>query len=121
MDTFAGPITDTTIDLKDFDFRTLHQLMVVIEGTTTGAKYINVYWTWNGKQISNGQQVHGVNIGSFFIGELEELKGGDPCETRMYRVSLTISGRLPGVYQYTVINSQSPNGVQSKEITISGN
>ena len=64
--------------------------------------------------------VPGVPNSEIFIGGGEERVGGDPCSARMYRPALVIRGYLPGVYQYTVDNADTPGDVTSPTFSISG-
>ena len=42
------------------------------------------------------------------------------CESHMYRVSLLMTGRLPGTYTYTVSNANTSTPVTSPVFTVQG-
>ena len=64
--------------------------------------------------------VPGIPGSAIFIGGGDELQGGNPCSARMYRPAIALRGSLPGVYQYTVDNADTPDDVSSPTLTISG-
>ena len=47
--------------------------------------------------------VPGIPNSEIFIGGGEEHVGGNPCEDRMYRPAIVLTGYLPGVYTNTML------------------
>ena len=93
-------------------FRDRSALSVVLDGITTGALYTSITWTRNTTTLSSNSQT--------FIGGGDVLQGGNPCEDRMYRPAILLTGYQPGVYQYSVTNAQTSGDVTSPTLTISG-
>ena len=93
-------------------FRDRGALKLTLDGLTRGARYTSVTWTRNGTALSSNSQ--------FFIGGGEERVGGNPCTNRMYRPAIVLTGDLPGVYQYSATNADTPGGKTSPTLTIAG-
>ena len=106
MDTTASP------QLADRD-----NLILTIEGIYTGGRHHFGSWKWNGTIINRHTQVTG---GSFYDGGGEAIVGTGPCEDRMYRVALIVTGYLPGNYTYFVSNSDTPTPVKSPVFLVEG-
>ena len=118
----SGAITSATIRIEVFkpQVRDRSALRLTIDGLTTGAKYTSITWTRNGTGLSNMNPVPGIPNSRIYIGGGQEHVGGDPCEYRMYRPAIALTGYLPGVYQYTVDNADTPGDVTSPSFNISG-
>ena len=70
-------------------------------------------WTRNGAPITNG--------GSFSISiGVNGVTDPSAYANSRYRSTLTVTGRLPGVYQYSVSN-RATNNTLTSNITIEGN
>ena len=114
---FVGAITNATINLNtDPGTRLLdhNDLVLVLEGITTGAQATSVTWRRNGSMITTG--------GGFFIGGGETRHTGNPpCADQMYRVAIQLNGYLPGSYTYTVSNANTPTPVTSPVFKVQGN
>ena len=122
---YSGAITAATIQIDEDaspanQFRDRSSLRVLVDGVTTGADYTSITWTRDGNTLTTVRPVPGVPNSEIFIGGGDELQGGSPCSARMYRPALLLRGYLPGVYQYTVTNADTPGGVSSPSFTISG-
>ena len=119
----SGAITDATIQIdggSGLQVRDRGALRVVLDGLTTGAIYTSITWTRNRTTITTMNPVPGVPNSEIFIAGGDELQGGSPCSARMYRPAILLRGYLPGVYQYTVTNTDTSGDVQSPSFTISG-
>ncbi len=116
---FVGAITNATIyfDTDPGSSRLLdrNNLQLVIIGITTGAQATSVTWRRNGIMITSG-------VGGFFIGGGEiRHTGNPPCASQMYRVAIQMNGYLPGSYEYTVDNANTPSPVTSPVFEVQGN
>ncbi len=112
---FVGAITSATIMISASpNLLDRNALVLVLEGLTTGAQAKSVTWRRNGSMITTG--------GGFFIGGGETRHTGNPpCESRMYRVAIAISGYLPGSYTYTADNADTTDpGVTSPVFEVQG-
>ena len=119
----SGAITDATIKIDEDDknqVRDRNYLLVVLDGVTTGAPYTSITWTRDGTAITTVISVPGVPYSEIFIGGNGTLHGGSPCSDRRYRPAILLGGYLPGVYQYTVDNADTPGVIQSPTLAISG-
>ncbi len=92
--------------------------MLVIEGITTGGRPTSVTWRRNNVIVDRNTRLAGG--GSFYGGGRETIVGAGPCESLMYRVSLLVTGRLPGTYTYTVSNANTPTPLESPVFIIEG-
>ncbi len=92
--------------------------MLVIEGITTGGQATSVTWRRNNGIVDRNTVLAGG--GSFYNGGGGAIVGSGPCEMRMYRVALQVTGRLPGTYTYTVSNANTQTPVTSPVFTIEG-
>ncbi len=116
----SGSITNAKIRLdtdgpQELEHR--NRLHLVIEGITTGAQATSVTWRRNGSIIDRNTMVAN---GSFSVGGGDTIVSGNPCERRMYRVALLVTGYLPGTYTYTANNSYTSPPVTSPEFEIQG-
>ncbi len=93
--------------------------MLLIEGITTGGRPTSVTWRRNNVMVDRNTRLAGG--GRFFDGGGETIVGTGPCVSRMYRVALQVTGRLPGSYTYTVSNANTPTPVTSPVFIIQGN
>ena len=84
-----------------------------LAGDTEGGPPEIYTWTRNGAPIING--------GSFSISiGVNNVTDPSAYDKSRYRSTLTVTGRLPGVYQYSVSNRATPNTLTSI-INIEGN
>ena len=67
----------------------------ILLGTTSGGPPTTYTWTRNGQVITNSA--------SYSI-SIEVDHSPDGFQNSRYRSTLTVTGRLPGVYQYSVTN-----------------
>ena len=76
-------------------------------GDTTGGPPVNNTWTRNGEVITDGGSYSislAVNeVNTYRLGNAGLFDGAILEESR-YRSTLTVTGNLPGVYVYSVIN-----------------
>ncbi len=93
-------------------------LLLVIEGITTGGQATSVTWRRNNVMVDRYTRLAGGS--SFFDGGGDTIVGTGPCEMRMYRVALAVIGRLPGSYTYTASNADTPTSVTSPLFIIEG-
>ncbi len=91
--------------------------MLTIEGITTGGRPTLVTWRRNNLIVNRNTRLAGG--GSFYEGGGETIVTG-PCERRMYRVALLVTGYLPGSYTYTVSNANTSTPVTSPVFEIQG-
>ena len=83
-----------------------------LAGDTEGGPPENYTWTRNGAPITNG--------GSFSISiGVNNVTDPSAYDRSRYRSTLTVTGILPGVYQYSVSNRATPNTLTSN-INIEG-
>ncbi len=94
-------------------------LVLVIEGLTTGSQATSVTWRRNNVIVDRNTRLAGG--GSFYDGGGDAIVGTGPCESHMYRVALQVRGYLPGTYTYSVSNANTPTPVTSPLFTIKGN
>ena len=88
-------------------------LTFTLVGDTRGGPPTTHTWTRNGEKISNG--------GSFSVYIAMDENDASRFRESVYRSTLTVTGRLPGVYQYSVTNramTDSMNGNISIEGTV---
>ncbi len=117
-----GAITNAPIQLdsdSSLQFADRDNLQLTIEGITTGGQATSVIWRRNGLAVDRNTRLAGG--GSFYDGGGETIVGTGPCESRMYRVALLVTGRLPGTYTYTVSNADTQTPVTSPLLIIKGN
>ena len=77
-----------------------------LAGDTEGGPPETYTWTRNGATITNG--------GSFSISiGVNGVTDPSAYDNSRYRSTLTVTGRLPGVYQYSVSNRATPNTLTS--------
>ena len=60
-----------------------------------------------------------VTGGSLLLGGEEVICASNLCDVKIYRVALLLTGRLPGVYQFTGTNGNTRTPL-SRSITIQG-
>ncbi len=117
----VGAITNATIQLDPDEQQQLadrDNLVLIIEGITTGGRPTSVTWRRNNVTVDRNTRPAGG--GSFFDGGGEAIVGTGPCESRMYRVALLVRGLLPGTYTYTVSNADTPTPVTSPVFEVQG-
>ena len=68
-----------------------------LAGDTEGGPPENYTWTRNGAPITNNDSFS-ISIG------VKNITDPDTYTNSRYRSTLTVTGRLPGVYQYSVSN-----------------
>ncbi len=105
---------DTPLQLADHD-----NVELTIEGITTGGRPTSVTWRRNNVIVDRNTRLAGG--GSFWDRGGQTIVGTGPCERRMYRVALLVTGYLPGTYTYTVSNANTPTPVTSPVFRIRGN
>ena len=77
-----------------------------LAGDTEGGPPETYTWTRNGASITNN--------GSFSISiGVNNVTDPSTYENSRYQSTLTVTGRLPGVYQYSVSNRAMPNTLTS--------
>ena len=77
---------------------------------TSGGPPTTYTWTRNGQDItSNASYSISLQVEQSFAG----------FQNSRYRNTLTVTGRLPGVYQYSVTNTAT-SGMVTRQITIEG-
>ncbi len=104
---------DSPLQLTDRD-----NLQLIIKGFTTGGQATSVTWRRNNVMVDRNTRLAGG--GSFYDGGGETIVGTGPCASRMYRVALLVTGRLPGSYTYTVSNANTPTPVASPVFEVQG-
>ena len=72
-------------------------------GISVGGKPTDIIWRRNGVVITSA--------GPYTIAALQRLNNLDPCSARQYESRLTVRGRLPGEYTYTVNNGDTATAV----------
>ena len=77
-----------------------------LAGDTEGGPPENYTWTRNGAPITNNDSFS-ISIG------VNGVTDPSAYENSRYRSTLTVTGRLPGVYQYSVSNRATPNTLTS--------
>ena len=83
-----------------------------LAGDTEGGPPETYTWTRNGAPITNG--------GSFSISiGVNGVTDSSTYANSRYRSTLTVTGRLPGVYQYSISNRATSNTLTSN-INIEG-
>ena len=91
-------------------------------GDTSGGPPVNSTWTRNGEVISDGGSYRislAVNeVNTFRVGNSDLFDGAILQESR-YRSTLTVTGNLPGVYVYSVIN-RAMSAPRTANFTIEG-
>ena len=78
-------------------------------GDTSGGPPTTYTWTRDGQVITNSA--------SYSIALQLNLDHGDVFQESIYRSRLTVTGRLPGVYQYSVTN-RATSGMVTDQMTI---
>ena len=84
-----------------------------LAGDTEGGPPETYTWTRNGVSITNNDSLS-ISIG------VNGVTDPSAYDNSRYRSTLTVTGRLPGVYQYSVSNRATPNTLISN-INIEGN
>ena len=84
-----------------------------LAGDTEGGPPENYTWTRNGVPITNNDSFS-ISIG------VNGVTDPNAYDNSRYRSTLTVTGRLPGVYQYSVSN-RATNNTLTSNITIEGN
>ena len=84
-------------------------------GATSGGPPTTYTWTRNGQAVPNNA-LYSISI------EAQEDGGqaGSAFQNSRYRSTLTATGRLSGVYQYSVTN-RATSGMVTDTFTIEGN
>ena len=84
-----------------------------LAGDTEGGPPETYFWTRNGTPIIDG--------GSFSISiGVNGMTDPIAYDNSRYRSTLTVTGTLPGVYQYSVSNRATSNNLTSKIVNIEG-
>ena len=101
------------------ELRNISNIHLVIEVLTTGGHATSATWTKNGDRIYPPSRYLIVTGGSLFIGGGEVICVSNYCDVLIYRAALLVTGRLPGVYQFTGTNGNTRTPL-SRSITIQG-
>ncbi len=110
----SGAINSATVQLdmeSPSQLADRDNLVLLIEGITTGGQATSVTWIRNNVMVDRNKILAGG--GSFFVAGGETIVGTGSCESHMYRVALLVRGYLPGTYIYTVSNANTPTPVMS--------
>ena len=75
--------------------------------------------TWRRNNLITDRNTRLAGGGSFYDGE-ETVTDTGSCESHKYRVTLRVTGRLPGTYTYTVSNNNTLDPVTSPVFRIQG-
>ena len=106
-----GVITGTVVNITSSSFMAASPSFT-LAGDTEGGPPETYTWTRNGAPITNG--------GSFSISiGVNGVTDPSAYDNSRYRSTLTVTGRLPGVYQYSVSNRATSNTLTSS-INIEG-
>ena len=84
-----------------------------LAGDTDGGPPETYTWTRNGAPITNNDSFS-ISIG------VNGVTDPSAYDNSRYRSTLTVTGRLPGVYQYSVSNRATPNTLTSSILNIEG-
>ena len=107
-----GVITGTVVNITSSSFMAASPSFTLV-GDTEGGPPETYTWTRNGAPITNG--------GSFSISiGVNGVTDPSAYDNSRYRSTLTVTGTLPGVYQYSVSNRGTTNTLTSS-INIEGN
>ena len=102
--TNIGPITSSSITLTTpNDFSSLSAPQFPLRGLSVGGEPTDITWRRDGVEL--------ISTGPYTITALRVLTNLEPCSTREYQSILTVEGRLPGVYTYTVNNGDTATAV----------
>ena len=116
----VGNINMNTVSLVDPSFMADPPSFTLI-GDTIGGPPVAKKWTRNGQVISDGGsysislEVPGVNRIDLFSSSFNDLI----LQESHYRSTLTVTGNLPGVYVYSVIN-RAMSAPRTASFTIEG-
>ena len=88
-----GAISDNQVSLSSSSFQSDPTFTLL--GATSGGPPTTYTWTRNGQVITNSAS-YSISI------QVERSNAG--FQNSRYRSTLTVTGRLPGVYQYSVTN-----------------
>ena len=89
----------------------------ILYGDTGGGPPVEYTWTRNGDVITNDDS-HSIDIG--IDNDRRIYHFTDRFIYSFYRSTLIVTGRLPGVYQYSVNNRATPTSVNT-DFNIEGN
>ena len=107
---FVGVISITQVSLASSSFLTANPTFTLLASTSGGPPEIYT-WTRDGVEISNSSSY----TLSFYL-----TPNSRKFVDSLYNSRLTVRGRLPGVYRYSVTNRDTPI-TANQEITIEGN
>ena len=105
--TGRGTITANQVSLSSSSFQSDPPTLTLL-GATIGGPPTTYTWTRNGQVISNSAS-YSISI------QVEQSIAG--FQNSRYRSTLTVTGRLPGVYQYSVTN-RATSGMVTGTFTI---
>ena len=105
LPTGRGAITGIQISLTSFQS---NPPSFTLLGATGGGPPTTYTWTRNGQVITNST--------SYSI-SIQVVHSPDGFRNSQYRSTLTVTGRLPGVYQYSVTN-RATSGMVTDTVTI---
>ena len=105
-----GSITNITVSLISSSFDS-NPLTFTLAGDTRGGPPINYTWTRNGEEITDG--------GPYSISMAVNGAGKAVYNQSRYRSMLTVTGTLPGLYEYSVTNDAT-NSMMTSTFNIEG-
>ena len=105
--TGRGAITTNQVSLSSSSFLSDPPTFTLL-GATSGGPPTTYTWTRNGQVITNSA-LYSISI------QVDRLPDG--FQNSRYRSTLTVTGRLPGEYQYSVTN-RAKNGTVTDTFTI---
>ena len=106
--TGRGAISGNQVSLSSSSFQSDPPTFTLL-GATSGGPPTTYTWTRNGQVITNSA--------SYSISIEAESTSGSRFQKSRYRSTLTVTGRLPGVYQYSVTN-RATSGMVTDTFTI---
>ena len=104
-----GAITTNQVFLSSSSSLTSDPPTFTLVGDTSGGPPTTYTWTRNGQVITNNA--------SYSISLRANLDSSDVFQESLYHSTLTVTGVLPGVYQYSVTN-RATSGMVTDQMTI---
>ena len=93
---------NTVTLVEQFNFRS-NPPTFILAGDTRGGPPITNSWTRNGIKLRNNLETH-ISLGVHGVNTLNVESVSYVLQESRYRSTLTVTGYLPGVYVYSVIN-----------------
>ena len=107
-----GAITTNQVSLSSSSSLMSDPPIFTLFGDTNGGPPTTYTWTRNGQVITNNA--------SYSISIQVNRDTGDVFRDSLYRSTLTVTGVLPGEYQYSVTN-RATSGMVTDQMNIEGN